>query len=229
MQTINALPDAPAWLVFPVRNGKVRCEVRRCAPTRAVVVVTMGSASYRHHPVTYKLAEQLSTLHITTVLADLLTLQELSEHCYRFDTEKICSRLELLVRYLRSMPAYRDLPLGMFGGGTGANAVLTAAARMPGEVRSLVCLDGITGMENSPLDHVAAPTLLLHHQDDPDVVAAHEHTGQHIRGWCMVEKSQHGRFQASRKEVDSITAWFSRFLLSRNLRMAQPELIKIHA
>ena len=229
MQTFNSFPDAPAWLVFPVRNGKVRCEIRRAAPARAVVVLTMGSASYRNHPVTYRLAEQLADMNITAVLADLLTHEELAEHCYRFDTEKICSRLELLVRYLRNLPAYRGLPLGMFGGGTGANAVLTAAARMPGEVRALVCRDGLSGMENSPLDRVSAPTLLVHDQEDPEVVVTNEQTGQRLKGWCMVEKVKHGAFQVGRSEVDSMTTWFRKFLLQRNLRMIQPEPIKIHA
>ena len=229
MQPFLSPAEAPAWLVFPVRNGKLRCEIRKTIMTRALVVVTMGSASYRNHPVTYRLAEHLSYLHITTVLADLLTPEELSEHRYRFDTEKICTRLELLVRYLKSHPSYHGLPMGIFGGGTGAHAVLTSAARMPGQIGALVCMDGLAGMENSPLDHVTTPTLLVHHQDDPDQITSNEHAGQRIKGWCMVEKIRSGMQTPGREEINSMASWFARFLLRRNTSMNHPVPIKIHA
>lgn len=197
--------------------------------SRAVVVVTMGSARYRNHPITFRLAEQLANQHITTVLADLLTPEESAEHQYRFDTEKICSRLELLVRYLKSLPAYHGLPLGIFGGGTGAHAVLTTAARMPGQIGALVCLDGLAGMENSPLDHVTAPTLLVHQQADPDLIASNEQTSNRIKGWCMIEKWKPGIQTAGSDEIRSMTSWFAKFLLRQTARLNYPEPIIIHA
>ena len=219
----------PTFIVFPVKTGKVRCEIHNATAAKALVITTMGSASYRRHPFTAKLSESLASKGITNVLADLLTPEEFAEHRYRFDGEKISARLRLLVKYLRSLPEYRTIPFGLFGGGTGAEGALTAAARMPREIQALVCMDGLRGMEQSPLDNIFCPTLLIAHNNDTENPSTHEQTESRLKSWCMLEKMRGGNNEPLHPEVDSITGWFRQFLLTRGKRMFQTQPLAIHA
>jgi len=218
----------PTFIVFPVRSGKVRCELYHANPPQALVLATMGSASFRQHPMTIQLAGRLAELGIITVLADLLTPEEFAEHRYRFDMEKISTRLRLLVKYLRSVASYRSLPFGVFGGGTGAEGTLIAAARMPEEIQALVCMDGLSGMERCPLDRILCPTLLISHNDDPQKPFIHEQTENRLKGWSRLEQVKSGCDGAAQREMESITEWFRQFLLSRSKRIIHSEPIAIH-
>jgi putative phosphoribosyl transferase len=70
-------------------------------------------------------------------------------------------------------PRLRELPLGCFGAGPGAAAVLVAAAARPHRVAAVVCLGGRPELAGTP--EITAPTLLIAAErvpTEPERVAA---------------------------------------------------------
>jgi putative phosphoribosyl transferase len=148
------------------------------APAGAVVFAH-GSGSGRHSPRNRRVAGLLQEAGYATLLLDLLTSREAEEDertgRWRFDVDLLARRLAAASRWATSEEAaLSDLPVGYFGASTGAAAALIAAAEQPDGIAAVVSRGGRVDLAIPSLSRVAAPTLLVVGERDPEVRALNE-------------------------------------------------------
>jgi dienelactone hydrolase len=138
-----------------------------------LVLFAHGSGSSRRSPRNRAVAEALRRRSLATLLVDLLTTEEeqvdqRTRHL-RFDVGLLADRLVGIIDWLRDQPQTDALPIGLFGASTGAAAALVAAAARRDVVRAVVSRGGRPDLAGPALIEVAAPTLLLVGERDPQV------------------------------------------------------------
>lgn len=160
---MNVSELKPSAITFQVRNGNIRCEAWIPTAARGLVILTHGSGSYRVNPEIIKTAGILYTRKIAIIAADLLTIQEASNHQYRFDTDLISQRLMMLIRYIRELPLFESISVGLLGIGTGADAVICVATRIPDKIRAIAVINGHHHLKslNNPIFPSTLPALLI--------------------------------------------------------------------
>lgn len=135
-------------------------------PKRAagVVMFAHGSGSSRHSPRNRHVAAQLNERGLATLLFDLLTLEEeridALDATLRFDVDMLAERLVAATDSIVAS-GRAPLPIGYFGGSTGAAAALIAAARRPAQIAAVVSRGGRPDLATASLAAVRAPTLLI--------------------------------------------------------------------
>lgn len=153
--------------------------------TDGLVLFAHGSGSSRHSPRNRAVAEALNHRGLATLLMDLLTADE--EHLdaptgqLRFDIGLLADRLIGIIDWLHEQPETAALPIGLFGASTGAGAALVAAAARPGRVRAVVSRGGRPDLAGPALVEVAAPTLLIVGERDPQVRELNEQARNSLR------------------------------------------------
>lgn len=129
-----------------------------------LVMFAHGSGSSRYSPRNRHVAAQLNARGLATLLFDLLTPDEEQidavDATLRFDVDLLAERLIAATDALVSTGS-APLPIGYFGGSTGAAAALIAAARRPGQIAAVVSRGGRPDLARSSLASVRAPTLLI--------------------------------------------------------------------
>jgi dienelactone hydrolase len=168
MSTISADPCTEE----DVAIGRERLEGVLARPRNAagLVIFAHGSGSSRFSPRNTRVARQLQTQGLATLLFDLLTEQEAYDRRNVFDVAMLGGRMVEAVRFARSEPALARLPIGLFGASTGAAAALVAAARLPQGVAAVVSRGGRPDLAGGALSHVRAATLLIVGGKDPAVI-----------------------------------------------------------
>ena len=141
---------------------------------RGVVVFAHGSGSGRHSPRNRMVAGHLQDSGLATLLVDLLTEEDERVDAetghLRFDIDLLSGRLVGIVDWLGEQTRARDVPVGLFGASTGAGAALVAAARRPDRVACVVARGGRPDLARHHLADVAASTLLVVGERDPQVL-----------------------------------------------------------
>jgi putative phosphoribosyl transferase len=88
-------------------------------------------------------------------------------HGYRtFDIGLLAERIRAVTDWLREQGGLADLPIGYFGAGTDAGAMLTAAAEQGCPVRALVLCFARPDLAHDALPLVRAPTLFITGDDE---------------------------------------------------------------
>ena len=126
-----------------------------------LVIFAHGSGSSRMSPRNRELAGALGRRGMATLLFDLLTPAEAGERANVFDIPLLARRLVGALEWSARMPQLASLPVGLFGGSTGAAAALMAAAEAPHRVCAVVSRGGRADMAAASLHKVLAPTLLI--------------------------------------------------------------------
>lgn len=147
-----------------VPAAKVHLEGMLELPARAqgIVLFAHGSGSSRLSPRNNFVAGQLRAAALGTLLIDLLTGVEDQTYARRFDIGLLTQRLGNAAKWLKTEPATKDLPLGLFGASTGAAAALQLAAASPGDIGCVVSRGGRPDLAGADaLARVTAPTLLI--------------------------------------------------------------------
>lgn len=136
-------------------------------PDRAsgLVVFAHGSGSSRFSSRNRAVAESLQARGLGTLLLDLLTRQEelvdVRTMEYRFDIDRLGTRVVVATDWLQGREDLRSLPIGYFGASTGAAAALMAAAERPAIARAVVSRGGRPDLAGTALSKVTAATLLI--------------------------------------------------------------------
>lgn len=133
---------------------------------RGIALLVHGGLSSRCCPCDAAVAAGLRRSGFATVLLDLLTEREAEEDAesgrYRLDLDLLASRVVAATRWIATWPGTCTLPLGHLGAGTGAAAVLAAAAASPGCVDAIVSCGGrVDLLAPALLARVGAPVLLV--------------------------------------------------------------------
>jgi putative phosphoribosyl transferase len=136
----------------------------------AVVVFAHGRESGRLSPRNQSLAQVLHDAGLATLRFDLLEEEEAQDRRKSYDVEHLADRVQVAARWVGRLSELHGLPLGYFGAGTGAAAVLIAAARRPEMVGAVVTRSGHVDLARAELPAVAAPTLMIVGAQDLEVL-----------------------------------------------------------
>jgi len=191
------------------------------ADAAGLVIFAQGSGSSRHAPHNRIVANFLRDARLATLLMDLLTAGEDRRYESRFDVGLLTTRLSAAVNWAALQTATASLPLGLFGGDTGAAAALQVAAALRNKVGAVVCQSGRSDLASrSALGLIKAPTLLIVAAADRELVAPNERTFTSLR--CEKEISLVPGAENLLEEAGALdrmsrlaAAWFSRHLESR--------------
>lgn len=154
--------QAQAPLSIPAASVVLEGSLALPDSARGVVVFSHGSGSGRLSPRNRFVAATLHERQLATLLLDLLTEEEDRDYERRFDIDLLTQRLADAVRFVRSRPATRDLPVGLFGASTGAASALRVAAALPDQCAAVVSRGGRPDLAGAAaLAQVRAPTLLI--------------------------------------------------------------------
>lgn len=159
---------------FTLGKARLHGELHVPAGATGLVVFVHGSGSSRHSQRNRHVAQYFNEIGLATLLFDLLTRQEqpIDEitRQVRFDIPLLSGRLSGVVDQLRADERLRDLPIGLFGGSTGAAAALTTAASRPADVAAVVSRGGRVDLADLSLARVKAASLLLVGSHDLEVL-----------------------------------------------------------
>ncbi|MDP9796599.1 pimeloyl-ACP methyl ester carboxylesterase [Catenuloplanes nepalensis] len=172
-------------LATGIDTAGVRLAADIMMPAEAIgmVLFAHGSGSSRHSPRNVVIAEELHRHRLGTILPDLLTWDEAAEDArdrhLRFDIGLLADRLIGVIDWIHAQDWRRGRPgseagvppIGLFGASTGAAAALVAAAARRDAVGAVVSRGGRPDLAGPALVQVAAPTLLIVGEHDPDVMA----------------------------------------------------------
>ena len=147
--------------------GDIELEGALVIPPSAsgLVLFAHGSGSSRHSPRNRHVAAMLNERGLGTLLFDLLTTDEERideiDATLRFDVDMLAERLVAATDSIVASGRSRGLPIGYFGGSTGAAAALIAAARRPALIAAVVSRGGRPDLASASLAAVRAPTLMI--------------------------------------------------------------------
>lgn len=130
-------------------------------PGHALVLFAQGSGSSRLSPRNREMAKTLESAGFGTLLFDLLTDEEELNYGKRFDIPLLAQRLAQAYGLARQELRNDDLPIALFGTGTGAAAALVAAAQIGPSVKAVVSGGGRPELAHEWLRQVRAATLLV--------------------------------------------------------------------
>lgn len=148
---------------------------------RALVILAHGSGSSRRSPRNRFVAESLHGRRLGTLLFDLLSDAEASDHAKVFDIALLAQRLLQAMAWVRQRADLTGLRVGLFGASTGAAAALVAAAERPHDVAAVVSRGGRPDLAGAALAQVRAPTLLLVGGSDAEVLALNRDALRQLR------------------------------------------------
>ena len=176
-----------------IRAGRALLEGDLVSPARAagLVVFAHGSGSSRFSRRNRAVAEVLQRGGYGTLLLDLLTREEdrVDEQTreYRFDIDRLGSRVVAAIDWAGGHPALSALPIATFGASTGAAAALIAAAERPDRVRAVISRGGRPDLAGDALPTVQAPTLLIVGGNDPPVIELNRAAMRSMRAPVQLE------------------------------------------
>jgi putative phosphoribosyl transferase len=151
-----------------------------------VVLFAHGSGSSRHSPRNRMVAGRLQAAGYGTLLMDLLTAEEdqvdSRTRQFRFDIERLASRLTGAIRWLSDRADTGTLRVALFGASTGAAAALRAAAEVPDHVQLVISRGGRPDLAGEALDHIRTPTMLIVGGRDPQVLDLNKAAAARLKG-----------------------------------------------
>ena len=182
---------AVSTVKIPTRDVALDGDLTLVADSPGLVVFAHGSGSSRHSPRNRYVAGILHETGLSTLLFDLLTLDEeraewLTAHL-RFDISLLAGRLIAVLDWLRTDPRMARLRVGCFGASTGAAAALVAAAQRPEEVGAIVSRGGRPDLAGDALAAVRAPTLLIVGGRDETVIELNREAMARMRAPVRLE------------------------------------------
>jgi putative phosphoribosyl transferase len=167
-------PSLPWPQMIEAGDGVIAAALTVPESARGLVVFAHGSGSGRFSPRNQTVADLLVKARLATLLVDLLTeaearIDDVTAEV-RFDIPFLAHRLLAAIDWAARSRQAGELPIGVFGGSTGAAAALIAAAERPQDVRAVVSRGGRPDLAGNALEIVAAPTRLIVGGRDPEVI-----------------------------------------------------------
>jgi putative phosphoribosyl transferase len=188
---MNTLSPLSRLIDAEIPCGKVMLEGDLRIPEMAdgLIVFAPGGGSSRLSPRNQFVARNMRDHGFATLLFDLLTETEAEARAYgpwRADIGLITARLMAAIRWARQQPAVGDLPVGLFGSGTGAAAALATAGLLRG-ISAVVSRAGRTDLAGDCLVEVSAPTLLITGSRDGPIIQRNRESLGHLHGVAKIE------------------------------------------
>jgi putative phosphoribosyl transferase len=158
--------------------------------------------------------DSLQGHRVATVVLDVI------ERDHATEVDALASRIAEAIDWLRRDPAMCELPIGLFGAGMAAPAVLIAAARRPDAVTAVVCAGAYADLAGDELARVHAPTLFLVPSHDADGVALYRAAMPALgrAPTLTLIRGPHGDTTGTRAASETVrlaTDWFTSHLAAR--------------
>jgi dienelactone hydrolase len=173
MPSLEAQSTAVA---IPAERIRLRGRLLSPAGANGVVLFAHGGGSSRHGPRNHRIAEALHDVGLATLLLDFLPETGESAQFFdgrlRNDVALHVDRLRAATQWIRQLRDFMELPVGYFGAGQGASAVLLAAASDGSDVQAVVTRGGRLDSDDMTIQKVRAPTLLIVGGNDDHAAAA---------------------------------------------------------
>jgi pimeloyl-ACP methyl ester carboxylesterase len=191
---------------------------------RGVVIFAEGSRSNRRSPSNRLVAGELQRAGFATIIPDLLTPYEERQDArtgrFRFDVDLLAARLGAVTDWAICEPALWSLPIGYFGGSTGAAAGIIAAARHPGVVCATVSRGGRPDFASRALTRIRCPTLLIVGEDDIPILELNHGAVWKIGGHRVLQVVPHATHLieepgAPERVASLARTWFDQHLARR--------------
>jgi pimeloyl-ACP methyl ester carboxylesterase len=157
-------------LTIPVDGDTLAADLTLPAQPAGLVVFCHGSGSNRFSPRNRAVAERLEKGGLATLLCDLEHNGATTNGRTLASLPPLQQRLLRVLDWTAQQADLNDLPLGLFGGSTGAALALVAAAERPAQVRAVVSRGGRPDLVFQRLGEVRCPVLLLVGEHDVDVL-----------------------------------------------------------
>ena len=189
------------------------------ADPRGLVVFALGNGSSRFDPGNREVSRTLNDRGLATLLVDLLRWEEERDRTNVFDIRLRCERLIAATRWAQQQPGLAELGVGYFGAGTGAAAVLCAAARLRRSIGAVVSVGGRPDLADGVLPDVVAPVLLIVGDQDGLALEFNREARLRVSGTCrmtvMPGVADPLEGSAPSDEVAGLAGdWFERHLLA---------------
>ncbi|MEU4651983.1 dienelactone hydrolase family protein [Nocardia fluminea] len=191
--------------------------LRAPAHPLGLAVLAHGGSGDRHSPRHRFIADLLGGHRLATLTVDVLTAAESADKAKVLDVGLLGCRLVGVLRRLPVIPEARRLPVGLFGTGSAAPAVLWTAAEPDARVEAVAVRGGRPDLAGERLTRITAPTLLMVGGVDPRVLQHNRHAAELLAGECRVtELSSPGRSSRpghpSWRAAYSAAVWFTEHL-----------------
>jgi putative phosphoribosyl transferase len=202
---------------IPTGAGELEAEFESPAVPEGAVLFALGSAASRGSPRNQFVSRAFARCGFATLTLDLLVPDE--AHARRYDIELIEGRLRAALRWVRAFPSAVQLPIGLFGAGTGAAAALRVGADAGPRVAAIVSRAGRPDLAGeSALGRVHAPTLLIVGGADPGAMALNEAAWDQLhclKSLDIVAGATHLFDEPHGLEIatERAAAWFTRHLV----------------
>ncbi len=159
---------------IPVNDNQLTGNLSIPDNSKGIIVFAHGSGSSRHSSRNRFVAEELQNAGFSTLLFDLLTVEEDRDYNNRFNIDLLTERLVLVTDWLQQEPETADMSIGYFGASTGAAATLRAAAQLGDLIFAVVSRGGRPDLAEPNLLQVRTPTLLIVGGFDRQVIELNE-------------------------------------------------------
>ena len=140
---------------------------------RGLIVFALGGEGGRKSARNHFVAEHLQHSGFATLLFDLIAEDETAGCGLRYKIDVLTERLAAAVRAVSACEGVSQLPIGLFGVGTGAAAALRLAADRGPEVTAIVTASGRPDLAGDRIRNVQSPTLFLVGSLDGEGVQIH--------------------------------------------------------
>ena len=137
---------------------------------RGVILFAHGGGGSRHSSRNKFVASTFQQAGFSTLLFDLLTIDEDRDYIKRFEIALLSERLMKVTDWLRSQRPFASFNIGYFGASTGAAATFEAAALLGHTVKAIVSRGGRPDLAFRDLPKVKSPTLLVVGSEDEQVL-----------------------------------------------------------
>ncbi len=202
---------------IPVDDFYLMANLRHKKDSKGIILFSHGSGSSRMSMRNNYVADYLFECGFSSVLFDLLTVQEDTVYDNRFDIKLLTERLVKVTSWLLKNEALRHLPIGYFGASTGAASALWAASQLGTIIQAVVSRGGRPDLAMPILNRIKTPTLLLVGGDDGQVIELNKIAQDRISGNCeltIIKGASHlfpepGKLQRVAKETSD---WFAKYL-----------------
>ncbi len=200
-----------------VDSVRLKGNLRLAENSKGIIIFSHGSGSSRLSIRNNYVAGLLLKNGFSSLLFDLLTVQEDVVYENRFNIELLTDRLVKVTKWVKKYNNIKDFPIGYFGASTGAASALCAAAKLGEDIKAIVSRGGRPDLAIKDLCNINSPTLLLVGENDEPVIVLNNQAKKEIDAICelkIIEGASHLFFETGK--LDEVAKqsinWFNKYL-----------------
>ena len=184
---------------------------------KGIILFAHGSGSSRLSIRNNYVANLLQKEGFSSLLFDLLTIEEDVVYDNRFNMELLTKRLIKVTKHIQKFEDTKHLPIGYFGSSTGAASALKASAKLGSTIKAVVSRGGRPDLAMEELNLVKSPTLLIVGGNDVPVLELNKQAKAKIPGICelkIIDGASHLFIEKGKLEMvaKDTREWFDTYL-----------------